>query len=119
MDEGLAPQGERHTPLPLNSRSVAYEASRLAFTGECVVFGFHVYNSKVAAQFIQLFDASSLPGNGAVPEAFWTVPASSQLDVSYGTLGRTHRQGVLLVNSSTGPTLTIGSADCWFDVQVL
>lgn len=118
MRESYAPQGEAHTPLPISSRSAVYEASRMAYAGECVLYGFHVYNSKVSQQFILLFDAEAIPADGQVPEVFWTVPASSQLDVAYTPHGRPHRQGITLCNSSTGPTKTIGAADCWFDVQL-
>lgn len=110
-------EGETQTPLPLNSRSTVHEASHVAKAGLAWCFGFHVYNAKVAAQFVMLFDASALPADGATPEAYWTVPASSQLDVSYGTLGRVFRQGIILCNSTTEPTKTLGAADCFFDVQ--
>jgi hypothetical protein len=105
--------------LSMNSSSVAYEASRVVKNTPGVLFGLTGYNSKASAQFIQLHDASLLPAEAAVPVATFTVAATSNFSLDFGLKGRKFDKGIVLVNSSTGPTKTIGSADCWFDAQYI
>jgi len=102
---------------PKNSTSTAYEASRVvkAFGGQ--LYGLQGYNSKGTAQFIQIHDARSLPADTAVPVVTITVPTASNFSIDFGTYGRQFQNGIVVCNSSTGPTKTIGAADCWFDVQ--
>lgn len=102
---------------PTNSTSIAYEASHLVKSDEGTVFGFTVYNSKASTQFILLMDAKTLPIDGQVPAIPYAIPAASNLLVDFGVYGRRFNNGIVICNSSTGPTKTIGSADCWFDVQ--
>jgi hypothetical protein len=100
-----------------NSTSIVYEASRLVCGQPCRLFGFTGYNSKASAQFIQVLDASIIPATGAVPVITFTVPATSNFSWDDNPNGRLMAKGIIVVNSSTGPTYTAGSADCWFDVQ--
>jgi hypothetical protein len=111
-----------HLPVgfqePFNSTSNAYEKSRLVSTSESRLFGFSGYNSG-AAQFILVFDATALPAEGAAPDMIIAAGATSNFSAYFGSVGRWMYQGIVLCNSSTGPTKTIGAADCWFDVQYL
>src|SRR5439155_13217935 len=81
--------GEENELWPLSIHSNAYEKSRVIKTGPGKLYGFTVYSSNVAAQFIQLYDAAILPANGATPWAVFTVSATANLGVSYGTVGAT------------------------------
>jgi hypothetical protein len=111
-----------HLPLPqgmpYNSTSSGYETSRKAASGPCKLFGLQGYNSG-AAQFILVINDEELPSNGAVPEIIIAAAATSIFSAYFGTAGRWFSRGIILANSSTGPTLTIGAADCWFDVQYI
>ena len=102
---------------PLNSTSTAYEASRVAKAFPGTLFSITGYNSRTSAQFIQVHNAASLPADTAVPVITFTVPASSNFSLSSDKFGRYFSTGIVVCNSSTGATKTIGSADCWFDVQ--
>jgi hypothetical protein len=104
-------------PAPLNVTSTAYETSHVVKATGGRLWGFSGYNSKGSAQFIQVHDAASLPADTAVPAVVITVAASSNFSIDFGTHGRQFATGIVICNSSTGPTKTIGSADCWFDVQ--
>jgi hypothetical protein len=117
----VAPPGV-HLPVgyqePKNATTNAYAASILVSSSESRLFGFSGYNSG-AAQFVLMFDADKLPADTAVPDMVIPVAATSLFSAYFGSVGRWCYQGIVLCNSSTGPTKTIGAADCWFDVQYL
>jgi hypothetical protein len=104
-----------HAP-PLNDYVPALAAS-IVLPGHLLVYGFTVYSTKGSAQFVLMFDTGTLPGDGAVPIFPWPVAASNGVGFAFTPRGRQFRTGLVLCNSSTDATKTIGSADCFFDVQ--
>lgn len=103
---------------PLNIHSTAYEASHIIKATNGILYGITGYNSKTSSQFIQLHDAAALPIDTAIPALTFLVPAQSAFSLDFGAMGRNFPGGgIIICNSSTGPTKTIGSADCWFDCQ--
>jgi len=104
---------------PLNATTTAYAASLVVKASAGTLYNVTGYNSKASAQFVQIFDAAALPTDGAVPAVVISVAASSPFSISFGTYGRRFENGIVICNSSTGPTKTIGAADLWIDAQYL
>jgi hypothetical protein len=104
-------------PLFNQKSSAAAAASLVAKTAPGLALFVTGYNSKASAQFIQLHDAAALPADTAVPIAVITVPASSNFQLPLPATGLDCVNGVVVCNSSTLATKTIGSADCFFTVQ--
>ena len=102
---------------PNNSTSLAYEASRIIKSGPGLLLGLSGYNSKASGQFVLLFDATSVPIDGTVAQVVVTVPTVSNFSIDFGMYGRAFKRGIVVCNSSTAPTKTIGSADVFFDAQ--
>lgn len=100
-----------------NATTTTYAASLVVSAVGVTVYGLSGYNSKASAQFIQLHDASSLPADTAIPSFIMTVGANSNFSYYFGDKGRQFQSGCVVCNSSTGPTKTIGLADCFIDVQ--
>lgn len=114
--------GALGTPLlPMNTWTpLAYEAQRLIAAAGARLYGISGYSSRTSGQFILLFDAQSFPSNGAQAVFVMTVGAVSNFNQSWGTGrngGRAFQRGIVICNSSTAPTLTLGSNDCFFDAQ--
>ena len=102
-----------------NLNSIAYENSKVIKPKKGTLFGFLGYNSKTAEQFIQIFDFTSVPADSSIPTLFFKVAGSSSFAIDFGEVGRDFKNGIVICNSTTGPTKTIGAADCWFDIQYL
>jgi hypothetical protein len=85
--------------------------------GHVVVYGFTVTNTNAAAQFLLMFDSATLPADGAVPLIGKSMSASDAVGFSWAPQGREFVSGLVLCNSSTQATKTIGAADCLFDVN--
>lgn len=98
--------------------STALENSEAIRSGSTDVISVTVTNTG-PAQYIQLFNQTSVPADTAVPDLMFAIPAGNGTPV---TVEKTY-QGVLfdtglaISNSSTAATKTIGSADCWFEVD--
>src|SRR5581483_3891477 len=95
--------------LPLNASSNVLTSFIVVKSGSATLFGFTVLNTKVSAQFIQWFDANQLPADGAVPAGVISCAASSDRGVSWVIPGRFFSRGIVICNSSTAATKTIGS----------
>lgn len=102
---------------PKNATVAAYAASKVIKNAAGTLRSVSGYNSKAAPQFIQLHDAAALPADTAVPAVILFVGAQSNFSFDFGLSGRSFANGIVVCNSSTGPTKTIGAADCWFDGQ--
>lgn len=100
-----------------NATTVAYAASLVVKASDGVLYGLTGFNSLASAQWIQLHDATSLPANGAVPVVILTAATIANFSLDFGVYGRKFQTGILICNSTTGPTLTVGAANCWFDCQ--
>jgi len=101
--------------LPDNKSSNVIAASIVIPQAHQLV-GFTVNNTNASAQYILVFDQTTLPADGAVPVTSFTVPGASDKAVEWLRPRRMNR-GIVLCNSSTAATKTVGSADCFFDVQ--
>jgi hypothetical protein len=103
---------------PHNASSTVLSNAILAKAGPGFLYGFSIYSNKASSQFIQVFDLSAIPSDGAVPVAVYTVAATANLTLNWFP-PRVFRAGCVICNSSTVATKTIASADTWFDVQVM
>ena len=100
-----------------NANSRAAASSLIVKPDAGLLFGFAV--SSTAAQFIQVYDLTAVPSDGVVPLLVFAVSAANQLLVSWVPTPRGFSNGIVLCNSSTQHTLTIGTATCIFDAQYL
>lgn len=98
--------------------SVAYEKSHVLKSTPGYLVSLIGYNSKASAQFIQIFNATSVPADAAVPIYTFTVPATSNFSLDIPAAGANFSIGIVVTNSSTGQTKTIGSDDCWFSAVI-
>ena len=97
--------------------STALEASRILLNRSGHLVSLVGYNAKTSAQFIQIFNTTSVPADGAVPIYTFSVPASSNFSIDIPTPAP-FTVGISVSNSSTVATKTIGSADVWYTAVV-
>lgn len=100
-----------------NARTTALASSLVVKASAGVLFGLQGYTT--VSQFLQIHDASSLPADTAVPEEVIPIVANEPFSLDFGRYGIDFATGIVVCNSTSGPTKTLGSADCWFSVQYL
>lgn len=72
---------------------------------------FQITGYSTTAQFLQVHDASSLPADTAVPEI--VIPIAANEPFVLALPGHACGTGIVICNSTTGPTKNIGAADTW------
>lgn len=100
-----------------NTTTTAYASSLIIANSPSMLYMLTGYNSKSTPQFIQVHDSATVPADSSVPKVTFLVSPQSNFSYDLGQYGRFFVNGIVVCNSSTGATKTIGSADCWFDAQ--
>jgi hypothetical protein len=111
--EGLEQSGV----APLNAFTRALANSLVVKRTQGKLYGLTVSSTNAAAQFCQVFDALGVPADASVPLISFSVPAGTAVGLYFGSVGRAFEQGIVVCNSSTQGSKTIGAADCLFDAQ--
>lgn len=101
--------------------TTAYATNLVVKASAGRLFSLIGYNSRTSAQFIQVHNTTSLPADTAVPIYFFRVEAQSNFSLTfdYADIAAYFSTGITVCNSSTGPTKTVGSADCWFVAEYI
>ncbi len=102
-----------------NATTSALAASLVVKASAGVLYKLTGVNTLGSTQYIQVHNATSVPSNGAVPAVCIAVPTATTFDIDFGPRGRTFSTGIVVCNSTTVPTKTLGSANCWFDAQYI
>lgn len=97
-------------PVVSISQTTALATNKVVKASAGTLRGFAGYST--VDQFIQVHDAASLPADTAVPELVFPIEADKPFSFSIPE-GHACGAGIVICNSSTGPTKTIGSADTW------
>lgn len=105
------------TYAPSNTTVTAYASKLIVKASAGVLFSITGYNSSTSAQFIQIHNKTVDQADAVVPEVVFRVPAESSFSYSADKFGRYFSTGIVVINSSTGATLTQQAKDCWIDAQ--
>jgi hypothetical protein len=101
---------------PFNFNPVAAVASAVVKAQPGAVFGWLITNTNAASRSIQFFDATAVPADTTVPliSILLTTGATSVVTL---IRPRIFLKGIVVCNSSTAATKTIGAADSIIDIQ--
>lgn len=102
---------------PTNATSTSYNSNIVVKASAGTLYMITGFNSKSSAQWIQVHNSTTLPSNATAPTLTFYVPPTSNFSLDFGVYGRYFSTGIVVSNSLAGSSLTIGSSDCWFDVQ--
>lgn len=98
--------------------TTALAASLVVKASAGALVGFSGFNNSSSAQYIQVHNSATLPADTAVPKIVLKADAGENFFYNPG-MPLAFSTGIVLSNSSTAATKTIGSADCWFQAEYL
>jgi len=94
--------------------SAALEASSVTKAAPGNLYGFVVHNTNAAKRYLQFYDATSVPADGAVPKLCYELPAaSSRAEPIIGGEKRYFATGICWALSTTLATKTLGAAEAF------
>lgn len=102
---------------PTNSTSTGLEASRVVKASAGTLFTVSGYNTLSTTQYIHLFNLIAVPADSTVPALIIVAAGNSTFGYSGGIRGRAFSTGIVICNSTTPNTKTLGLANCLFDIQ--
>jgi len=102
-----------------NSDSTALEASRVIKSSAGKLYKLRIVNTLGSAQYVHLFNSTTVPADATVPIVVGYVAAGAVLEMDFTQYGRLFSTGIAVSNSSTPAAKTIGAADCLFSAQYL
>jgi hypothetical protein len=108
------------TFCPDEDLSVLLEASSVSKASAGVVYGLSGYNSSSSAQFILIYNSTTVPTDGAVtPKLVLRVQPLASFSLDTGRFGVYFSTGIVWSNSTNASPFTkaIGSADCFVNLQ--
>ena len=111
--DGKAPP---QRPRPDNANNATLANSLVVKVDNAYLYGFHVHSTKASAQYVMVFDATAVPADNAVTPLTFAIGANADHDELW-IPPRFFQAGIVICNSTTDTLKTLGSADCWFDVQ--
>lgn len=97
-------------------QSTANENSAEVKASAGVLYEVRGYNASATDQFVMVFDATATPANTTVPEEVYAVGAEDNFSITWPQ-GKQMTTGIVITNSTSQQTLTIGGNDCWFAVD--
>lgn len=95
--------------------SSAAENAEVVIAAPAKLFTATIHNGSASDQWFQIFDATAVPADATVPVLTQKVLAGNTAAFDY-TDGIIFTLGIVVTNSSTAQTKTLGSADCLFCV---
>lgn len=101
-----------------SSSSTALEASRVVSASACLVSRVSMLNTNASVRYLQLFNTTSLPANGAVPIDSAHCTTGQRAVITYSIPTDRCSTGLTLAFSSTSNTLTVGSAEALFTADL-
>lgn len=102
-----------------NDNAGALAASRVIKATAGKLFKLRATNTNVAARNLQVFDSATLPADATVPLISVPMAIGAYVDIDFGIYGRAFANGIVVCNSTTAATKTIGAADSLFDASFL
>jgi len=114
MSVNLAPSANS-TNSPLTNRTAGLGNGVNVKKTLGIVYGVTGYST--TAQFLQIHDKATAASNAEVPLVTIPIAAGAAFNLDFGVYGLLCTNGIQVVNSITGPTLTIGAADTFMTIR--
>lgn len=97
--------------------SAAYENAVVVKASAGTIHRISGYSSDANPVWVQLHNAASVPADTAIPILTIYVGAGENFDFDLSLIGRFCEKGIVICNSSTGPTKSLDGATAWFNIQ--
>lgn len=95
--------------------STAFESGHVLKASPGTLISLTGHNNSNVDQYIMVFNSGFVPGNGATPVTFFTLPAeSTDFSLDLPITGMPFTVGISVSNSTTIPTKTAGGNNVWF-----